>query len=273
MEKCIVLVSSCDKYEDIWNPFFSLFQKMWPDNPYPVVLNTETKSCSYQGIKVDTLQLYQPGEQVTWSKRLRDHLRKINTEYVLILMEDFFINEPVDTAKIHQCIDWMDKDHSICSFDLYVTNHKKTACQYPGFMERPRFSQYRFQTEACIWRRTDLIHFLRDDEDPWIFEFMGNIRSLWTNKKFYVTATGETPIFSYETFAIVRGKWNKDRIDYVFKDNGIHVDYDQRGTISQDDVIRRTDVDMSWKHLHPLRVLHSYIVNIVKHPRSMFFDD
>ena len=46
MEKsvsCAVVVCSCDKYSDLWDPYFELFKKFWADCPYPVFLNTETK--------------------------------------------------------------------------------------------------------------------------------------------------------------------------------------------------------------------------------------
>ncbi len=33
-----ILVCSCDKYADVWEPFFKLFFKFWPDCPYPIYL-------------------------------------------------------------------------------------------------------------------------------------------------------------------------------------------------------------------------------------------
>ena len=43
-KKCTVVVSSCDKCSDLWYPFFSLFQKAWPENEFSIVLNTERRN-------------------------------------------------------------------------------------------------------------------------------------------------------------------------------------------------------------------------------------
>ena len=43
-KECSILVTSCDKYEDAWKPFFSLLNIMWPTCPYRIYLNTETKN-------------------------------------------------------------------------------------------------------------------------------------------------------------------------------------------------------------------------------------
>ncbi len=269
MSDCTVVVCSCDAYADVWDPFFTLLKKYWPDNPFPIVLNTETKSYSYDGLDIQTFKLYEKEEKVAWSKRLMDHLRKIETKYVLILMEDFFLKDPVDTNLILQTMVWMNRDPEISCFDFYMTTHSKVKCEYPGFMRRPRISQYKFNTEACIWNREHLLSYLREEEDPWVFEFVGNIRSFWTSRKFYVTADGVRPNFNYNTAAVSRGKWNLDAVDQVFKDNGIIIDYSKRGYLSKEEAKGRTVEGNTWKDLGPLRVLHSYIVNIAKHPKSL----
>ena len=47
-----ILVNSCDKYEDAWEPFFKLFSIQWPECPYKIILNTESKnfSCDYLSV-------------------------------------------------------------------------------------------------------------------------------------------------------------------------------------------------------------------------------
>ena len=37
---CSILVVSCDRYRDLWTPFFTLFQRYWPDCDMPVYLGT-----------------------------------------------------------------------------------------------------------------------------------------------------------------------------------------------------------------------------------------
>ena len=52
MDKIALLVNSCDKYEDLWAPFFTLLKKYW--NPeYPIVLNTESKDFNFEGLNIN----------------------------------------------------------------------------------------------------------------------------------------------------------------------------------------------------------------------------
>ena len=47
-EICSVLVTSCDSYDDTWEPFFTLLETMWPNCHYPIYLSTETKNFSLE---------------------------------------------------------------------------------------------------------------------------------------------------------------------------------------------------------------------------------
>ena len=57
--RCAVLVTSCDSYSDIWDPFFKLMDAYWQDIPYKVYLNTETVEFNkqYNHFSVNTLTL------------------------------------------------------------------------------------------------------------------------------------------------------------------------------------------------------------------------
>lgn len=47
--KYSILVNTCDKFEDCWNPFFKLFFLFWPDYNGVIYLNTEYKEYSVRG--------------------------------------------------------------------------------------------------------------------------------------------------------------------------------------------------------------------------------
>lgn len=75
-----ILVSSCDKYEDAWEPFFRLLNIQWPDCPYNIVLSTETKNYDCDFLNVETIN---SSPKLSWSSRLKNVLTQISTEYVL----------------------------------------------------------------------------------------------------------------------------------------------------------------------------------------------
>lgn len=46
-----ILVLSCDKYSDLWDDFFNLKDKFWPECPYSCYLATDTKEYNREGVQ------------------------------------------------------------------------------------------------------------------------------------------------------------------------------------------------------------------------------
>lgn len=107
-KKCTLVICSCDAYEDCWHPFFVLLKKFWSTMSFPVVLNSESKGFQFEGYDIRTFGLYKPNE-VEWGKRLRETLKRIDTKYILLMMDDFFINAPVREDRVYQCLEWMEE--------------------------------------------------------------------------------------------------------------------------------------------------------------------
>ena len=94
---CTVLVASCDAYADVVGPFATLKQKYWPDCPFETVLVTETAPAApLPGID----RVLACGSGGTWCSRLVKALDALETPYVLMLCEDYYLEAPVDTALI-----------------------------------------------------------------------------------------------------------------------------------------------------------------------------
>ena len=92
-----VLVNSCDKYEKLWPIFFSMLARFWPENKETVFLNTESKSYTHEGINIESLHT---GEQRAWSARLISALHQIKTPYVLMILDDFILEENSEQYEI-----------------------------------------------------------------------------------------------------------------------------------------------------------------------------
>jgi hypothetical protein len=52
-----ILVNTCDKFEDCWDPFFKLFKFYWPDYTGTIYLNTEYKDYSFEGLTIVSLKV------------------------------------------------------------------------------------------------------------------------------------------------------------------------------------------------------------------------
>lgn len=228
-----VLISSCDAYEDLWYPFFLLLKKNWPSiAEKPILLNTETKSFSFPGLNIKTLSLYEKSDDVTWSKRLADHLKYIKTPFVLFLLDDFFIESPVDETRLELCCKWMCEDRNIANFMLVPTLWENTLDDtYYGFEKRKRISPFRVSCQAGLWRTRKLLSLLRYHENPWEFETFASIRSRLYMDKFYVASESLPSIFTYDWYAggaVHRGKWTL-HAKKILEKNNIKIDHSLRG--------------------------------------------
>lgn len=230
-ENCTILVSSCDKYEDAWLPFFKILKEQWPDRPYPIVLNTESKSFSYEGMEIKTFNLYNFGKNIPWGKRLIDTLKKIDTKYILFLLEDFYPLEKVKQERISECINWMEEDSNIAVFSFYRTKGNNIRDnKYPHFEKRPQIGEYRLNCQPAIWRKDRLLNFIKPHESPWDWEIWGSIRSKRYKDSFYSAIDGEPYIFTHSIvkYGLRRGRWLKETKN-LFGKYEIEVDFSRRG--------------------------------------------
>ena len=93
-----ILVLSCDKYSDLWVPFFECFFRFWSDCEYPVYLGANKQN--FGDKRVRTIL---SGEDQDWSSSVRKIIEQIDAEYVFIILEDLFLVKNVDSVKFQEC--------------------------------------------------------------------------------------------------------------------------------------------------------------------------
>lgn len=248
-----ILVCSCDSYSDLWEPFFKLLKKYWKDCPYKIVLNTESKVFQYEGLDIACYSLF-PEKQVPYGERMLAHLNHIETPYVLILMDDFFIRKNVDVERIQQCKHWMmhNSDIAVFSFAYVPDSMNIEDSQYPGFEKRPQYGEYKVNLQCGLWRIDALKKYIKPHVNPWQLELLGTQQTFWSNDIFYVLQEDTPRIIDYGKtryldWGIVRGKWMIEDVGPLFKKNNIEVDFSSRGVLYKKDVeaVRHVNMDCS----------------------------
>lgn len=248
-QKATILVNSCDKYSDVWDPFFTLLNKYWPDCPFDIVINTESLSYnkSFPNLNIKTFHLFSPGEKVDYGERMKAHCAKISTEYIITLLDDFFVRSPVDTAQIIRILDYMDLDKKIACcclvhhYDIHNVRYQVGRPRLDGYSLRPRYCDFNHDMQASIWRREAFISTWKNWESPWEWESMSNIRSFDDGFKYYDKDFETNFPIDYidynkgEWSGIQKGKWVYGTVVDLFKKNGIEVDYSIRGFYEDDD--------------------------------------
>jgi hypothetical protein len=102
-----VLVISCSLYKNIWDPFFHLFQKNWPDCPFDIYLGTDKYTDNYNGnsCNINILKASVEPNAGNYTARVTEFLSQINSKYVILFQDDFLIDSPVYTNEILECFD------------------------------------------------------------------------------------------------------------------------------------------------------------------------
>lgn len=237
---CTILVCSCDDYEDLWFPFFKLLKTYWKNCPCKIVLNTESKVFSYPELNIECYRLFD-NKTVPYGLRMIEHLKKIDTEYVLVLMDDFFIRKEVNESELIKVIKWLDSDKSIACFSFQHFNDELNikSKKYLDYEERPKYGEYKLNFQAAIWDKHSLLNFWKKHETPWEWETLANYRTFRTNKKFFVISDdNKIPIdygFCHSGMGVYRGKWVLNTVEELFKKNDIKIDFTKRGIYKKED--------------------------------------
>lgn len=226
-----------------------VFRDCWPNCPFQIVLNTESKKFSIEGLDIKCLSLRQGGGADQWGGRLRDTLRCIETEYVIMLFDDYILEGPVREDKVLDCIEWMNRDRNITAFFFSNTIGKNIPTgEYPGFELLPRRKDYKHNSSPAIWRRSRLIAYTGDADTPWAWEFFGSARSYHSSELFFCAEEGKEDVFFYNYRlggAIHRGKWVASVIKPVIERYNLAIDLDERGL--EDESLEKYEHDLRWR--------------------------
>lgn len=250
MNDVTLLVTSCDKYEDAWHPFFELLFLYGRGFPYPIVLNTETKQ--YHDCHFDVRVINTKGKR-TWSERLKNVLDQINTEFVFLVLEDYFLKAEFGFERFEKVLAYLRAHKDVGVVDIgprWASNEeevKKNTLSNDiddGFYVREK-DEWNITLVPTVWRKEFLTNLLRDHEDAWAFEYYSGIRAKKTNMKVVRFVTRMPTIYEYDYqvwtgMGITCGQWLPKNVEF-FEQHGITVDFSRLGilNVSSSDEIRR----------------------------------
>ena len=194
---CTVLVSSCDRYSDLWDPYFSLLRLHWPDCPFPVSLITENKRSAIPDVHPLCL-----GNGLDWSTLLLKALDVVDTPYVLLTLEDFFLRSTVDTPRVMDLYHEMQRK-SLRMLRLIPRPGPTSSMGNTEYGKIEANEPYKVSTQAAFWHTETLRELLLPGETAWQFETNGSLRSA----KLDGFAALWREALPYSHHVIERGKW------------------------------------------------------------------
>lgn len=226
--KLKMLVNSCDAYDDLWEMFYRAIDEYWLDRDVDVLINTENKIDI--GFDAEGLSLHNSSAS-SWGARLIETINDIEQDYILMVCDDFILEDYVDSSNFEKIISWLDKDESISVFyleDLFLSSEDDG--RFENYRLIDHKSDFRLNTAPAIWRKSHLLDYTKQIDNPWAWEVFGTYRTQKTNRKFYQLSNCKYYDFNGKKGgAIYRGKWVEDVVLDKKEKYGLEIDFAKRG--------------------------------------------
>jgi len=165
-----VVVTTWNKYRWLMPTFLHFYDRNWPNNPY---LTSFTSGAA------------------PWLDGVIDHLESIEDDQVLLLMDDYILNAPVNTGMVAQAV-------NMCAGDVGCVqlSAREDACHpyffdcgIEGFKEYPLDKPYSVTLQAGVWQREFLLRIMQRGETAWDVELKGSTRVSEYGKRVLSTTT------------------------------------------------------------------------------------
>jgi hypothetical protein len=222
-----LMVMSFDGAEDLWDPFFKLFFKFWPDCPFPIYLQTNHKT--YDDPRVTSMKL---GDDRSFSDLLKRAMEALEQEYVIIFLDDFLLTEPPDEQAIVAMLQLM-RERSAGYFRLRGSpppDNRLGEVGGFGYGSIDKGSLFRAGLQLAMWRRDVVLALIDGDESPREYEMRSGERSCKLPHEFLsVTRDREPPPSPVPYFCtgVIRGYWVPGAVK-LCRQHGIEVDLKKR---------------------------------------------
>lgn len=200
-QKVRVFVITSDKYLGALRPFAYLFNKYWSPEQQVVVMGFAEPSFdlpdNFTFHSMGSMRNYPVGN---WSDALIAFLNQVDDEVFCLMLEDYWINKPVDQLAIKMLYDYMIQFQYVLKMDLGtdrlyaagVTDYGQ--CGNLNLLRSDPGSQYHMSLMCGLWRRDLLLRFLIPGESPWQVELSGTPRVAAAADSVLVLGTRNHPL-------------------------------------------------------------------------------
>ena len=166
-----IIISTCDKFADLWDANIQLLNENWEDRNVDAFLVTDKPT--NRTFKNVTVVAAGEGTEIT--ERLQAAMPLIKTEYILFTLDDYFLTKKISTQAILQDIEDMEKQHidymrlSTLS-KKNLRNRKAVEVEDKIYLMDNWAREYVVSLYAGLWKKSFMERTLSETLNAWQYE-------------------------------------------------------------------------------------------------------
>ena len=167
-DRLTLLIHSCGAYSDLWDGQMTMLRRNWSDREISTLILTDTNPQAY---RYEDAEILCAGEKKEITERIAFALPHIQTEYVFVTLDDYYLLKSVDNGRIAYLLEQMDQQ-GLDYIRLFPDPPSKDRIGdglYRIHQEEKKSSYY-VNLYAGIWRRSFMEKTIGESMNAWQYE-------------------------------------------------------------------------------------------------------
>ena len=190
-----VIISTCDKFSDLWDANIQLLNQNWADRNADTFLVTDKPTDRV----FENVSVVAAGEGTEITERLKAVLPLVKTKYILFTLDDYFLTTTINNKEILDDIKVMEK-HKLDFLRIFVMSKKHLRNRKAVEIEKDIYlldnyaGDYIVTLYAGIWRKDFMERTLTETLNAWQYEVSLTNKARELNARCADSRRGEFPI-------------------------------------------------------------------------------
>jgi hypothetical protein len=195
------VVVSCDRYRDLWDPFFGCMERYWPDCPFQVFLATNEAPYDRKGVSMIHI-----GPDRDYASNLIAAVNAVPTPWVITWVEDAIFTEPIESGRLLSIL-----SEAVAAGASYLKLTSDTPLSFDDsngerIGETPRGVKYRSAMGTCLYSKELLNKLLVPGMSAWEMDKSDKADDLAEKFMTLTVREARRPLLPAIN-AVIKGEW------------------------------------------------------------------
>lgn len=167
-----VIVSTCDKYSDLWDACILLMNQNWKERGNTWLVTDAPTQRRFENVSVICA-----GEGTEVTQRLKVALEQVKAKYILFTLDDYFLTAPIDPAALQRSLEVMqaeDLDYMRLYSAPKLQPRKDGAVEFPEhkgyYLQNTAEGNYKISLYPGLWKTDFMRRTLDTSLNAWQYE-------------------------------------------------------------------------------------------------------